>query len=254
MSNKVEIAGYDEHSSHLRRREVGLYNGGLKVYEPTLTTIDESLNNLELIALRLETLVEETSVNNDLVSVSSAGGISVYADSNPAPTLDNDTRKGWLWEKTVVGLDKFNYYLYASTHSSHQFTMGDLTTTHFTGSHDNISVSNYTTFVIVYSKPTGVGDAGAFYHSRRTYSYPLSAKVVSGEQFNFYVGVKPVLPNKNRYIELSTVATAGDNLDTEEILFITLHTDTTSAVGTKTLISSAGYNMNDMDTRTINLV
>ena len=60
MSNKVEIAGYDEHSSHLRRREVGLFNGGLKVYEPTLTTIDESLNNIELDIDKIGDCVNET--------------------------------------------------------------------------------------------------------------------------------------------------------------------------------------------------
>ena len=60
MSNKVEIAGYDEHSSHLRRREVGLVNGGLKVYEPTLTTIDESLNNIELDIDKVGDCVNET--------------------------------------------------------------------------------------------------------------------------------------------------------------------------------------------------
>ena len=39
MSNKVEITGYDEHASHLKRRECHLLDGGLKVNDAQLADI-----------------------------------------------------------------------------------------------------------------------------------------------------------------------------------------------------------------------
>lgn len=57
MSNKVELTGYDEHATHLKRRDVVLSDGALKTYNPTLTTIDEGINNLENYLDGVETLL-----------------------------------------------------------------------------------------------------------------------------------------------------------------------------------------------------
>jgi len=63
-------------------------------------------------------------------------GASVYSDSLPAPTLDNDSRKGWLHTKTSAGTNKFNYYYYSQ--GSSPLTFGDIKNLKA-----NITVDNY---------------------------------------------------------------------------------------------------------------
>ena len=263
MSNKVEIAGYDEHSNHLRRREVALHEGRLKVYEPTLTTIDESLNNIELDIDKIEVIVNDKVSgllgrhSCDKASVYSANGIAIFADSSPAPTLDTaDQRDGWLWEKIGAGTDKFNYYMYGATGSSKQYTFADLKGIHATGSVDAFVDITSVPFFCAYSKPTGSGDAGAFYHSRKTFSCNLVSpnNVIAGEPCNWYHGAKPIFNNNNRDIELTNLSLDGDCLDTEELLFITVHSDSGGAIGTKILLSDMGYNCDNVVKRNIRLV
>ena len=65
---------------------------------------------------------------------------------------------------------------------------------------------------------------------------------------------KPELKNDNRYIELETYSSEGDNLDTEVILAVSLHSDSGSAINTKILVSHAGYNLGNEIHRHIKLV
>lgn len=192
---------------------------------------------------------------NDKVKLTSADGISVYADTLPVPAVDTNDRSGWLFHKVVDDATKFNYYIYGSTGSSHQFTLTDLKSAYMVGSIDKYDNTSSIPFIVVYSKPTGVGDAGVWYHSKRTYSIDMSTeKILVGEQVNLYFGTKPVLKNDNRYIELKTYSTEGDNLDTEEILAVSIHSDSASLIGTKILISDVGYNLKDEIERNIKLV
>ena len=192
---------------------------------------------------------------NDKVSINSTNGQMVYAGSFPIPLLDTDDfRDGWLYHKTAVGSDKFNYYLYANTNSSYQYKFSDLKTVDFTASIDSFVGFSAVPFVVVYSKPTGSGDAGAFYHSKRTFTMPNSTPIVGGEQLNFYSGVKREKNNNNRYVELSFLITEGDNLDTEEILYITIHTDSLAPINTKILMSHFGYNLKNEIQRNVKLV
>ena len=263
MSNKVEIVGYDEHNSHLKRREVKLHAGALKVYEPTLTTIDESLNNMELDIDKIEVIVTDKVTgllgrhSCDKVSVTSANGVAVYADTAPAPTLDTaDNRDGWLYNKVGAGTDKFNYYMYGNTGSSKQYTFADLKGLHATGSVDTFVDITSVPFFVAFSKPTGAGDAGAFYHSKKIITCNLVSpnNVIAGEPCNWYHGTKPIFNNNNRDIELTHITNEGDCLDTEELLFLTVHSDSGAGIGTKILLSDMGYNLDNVVKRNIRLV
>ena len=79
-------------------------------------------------------------------------------------------------------------------------------------------------------------------------------KIVAGEHINLWCKNRPELRNENRYLELETKSTVGDGLDSEELLYIVLGSDSASVAGTKILISEGGYNLNDEIKRNIKLI
>ena len=181
---------------------------------------------------------------NDKVKISSAGGVAIQADSSPAPTADLDDREGWLFKKVASDSSKFNYYIYGSTGSSHQYTLSDLKSVHFVCSVDSWANTASVPIINVYSKPTGVGDAGAFYHSRKDYAINMSnQKIIAGEHINIYTGERPELRNDNRYIPLESLTSNGDCAGTEEILYITVGSESSSLINTQILAIGAGYNL-----------
>ena len=193
--------------------------------------------------------------HNDKVKLSSAGGIAVIADSSPAPTADADDRDGWLFEKVTAGADKFNYYIYGSIGSSYQYTFNDLKSVHMCCSVDRWDNSASVPIINVYSKPTGSGDAAAWYHSRKDYSINMSnQKINAGEHINLYIGNRPELKNDNRNIPLENLTSNGDCAGTEEILYIVVGSDSGSLINTKILVSGAGYNLNNEINRNIKMI
>ena len=104
---------------------------------------------MQLIKLANSELQTKNNVilQNDKVKLSSSGGIAVIADSSPAPTTDDNDREGWLFSK-VSASDKFNYYIYGNTATSHQWTMGDLKSVSMTCSVDNWSSASSVPFIL----------------------------------------------------------------------------------------------------------
>tara|TARA_R110002049_G_scaffold18851_1_gene71521 strand:+ start:7196 stop:7831 length:636 start_codon:yes stop_codon:yes gene_type:complete len=210
---------------------------------------------MQLIKLANHQLHTKNSeiIQNDKIKLGSAAALTVYPDET-APIVDDNDREGWLFSK-VSATDKFNFYIYGNTATSHQWKMGDLKSVSMTCSVDTWSNSASVPYIIIYSAPTGTGDAGAWYHSKRTYSINTSNhKILCGEHINLYCMSKPELKNDNRYIELETYSSEGDNLDTEVILAVSLHSDSGSAINTKILVSHAGYNLGNEIHRHIKLV
>lgn len=208
---------------------------------------------LKLSNEQIETKNHEVTYN-DKVKISSAGGISVQADTSPSPTVDDNDREGWLFNKVASDLSKFNYYIYGSVGSSYPFTFNDLKSVHMCASIDTYDNSASVPFINVYSKPTGSGDAGAFYHSRKDYSIKSSQKILAGEHINLYTGDIPNLSNDNRSIPLETLTSNGTCSGTEEILYIVVGSDSGSLINTKILISEAGYNFNNEIKRSIKFI
>ena len=193
-------------------------------------------------------------VNNDKVKLSSSGGVAVVADTNPSPSVDADERDGWLWEKVASDSSKFNYYMYGSTGTSHPFTLGDFKSSHINCSVDKWDNGSSVPFVVIHTAMTGSGDAGSWFHSRRSYSLNTSnQKIVVGEHINLYAGIKPELPH-NRNIPLENKVDTGDCLDSEVISAISIHSDSAALLGTKILVKSMGYNLNYEIKRDIKMI
>ena len=96
MSNKVEIIGYDDNIAHLKRREVLLHNGALKVYNDKLVDIDTGINNLEL---GIDTIEDCVNTDNDTLITSTHQS----QDFNPA-------WNGSIWNNgTALIIDLIGY-------------------------------------------------------------------------------------------------------------------------------------------------
>jgi len=220
------------------------YNEAGDIFHPVTSTDGGELKVSPTIA----------TTQRDQVKLDSASGVAVYADSSPTPTADTDDRSGWLFKKTASDATKFNYYVYADSGSSHTFTVADLKSIHLTCSVDNYQNSSSTPFAVVYTKPTGTNDEAAWYHSRRSYALDVTANIVlAGEHINLYALAVPTFNNTHRSLPLTSVATSGDYADTEEILFITIHSDSSALVNTQILVAEMGYTLGSI-ARNIKLV
>lgn len=183
-------------------------------------------------------------IHNGFVKLTGSGA-SVYADSSPIPTADIDDREGWLFSKTT-GIEKFNYYIYGQ--GSHPITLKNLHNVFFTGAVDDYQNTLSVPFVVIYTKPTGSGDFDTWYHSRIKYSLNPNHRnnIQLGEICFFKCINEPKnIPSTYRHINLSNKGVDGDGAETEEILYISIHSDTTSANSTKILIQDAGYQTHD---------
>lgn len=194
------------------------------------------------------TLVQHT----DQVLATSVGGMSMYPDG-AAPVADDNGRLGWLFNKTVAGASKINWYFYGAGNTL--TTLGDLKSISCMISVDSYTSISSMPFLIVYSKATGSGDA-SWYKSRITYQLSAGQIILPGEQIQVWSGVKPSKASNRRMVEFNSVSSVGTSLDTEEILTISIHTDSASGVGTKLLVNQVGYDLysgDDKIERRVNL-
>ena len=179
---------------------------------------------------------------NSKVKRSSTEGTAIIAGTLPVPTADNNGREGWLYTKTT-GAEKFNYYLW--TQGSHAITLGRLHTIYMVASIDTYTNGSSVPFIVVYTKPTGVGDAAVWYHSKIVHAIDSSQIIMLGEKIQLYSHTLP--PNAfygYRQVPLNVVIKDGDALNTEEILYITLHSDSSGADNTQILVSDFGFETN----------
>ena len=77
-------------------------------------------------------------------------------------------------------------------------------------------------FYGVYTKMTGVGDAGAWYHSKIVYTLTPNEKIFLGEEIQLYSGSKPNNNTHIRQVECNVKTVTGDGNGDEEIYTITL--------------------------------
>jgi hypothetical protein len=191
-------------------------------------------------------------LSNSQVKLTSASGIAVYADSNPPPTADLNGRDGWLFTKSS-GTQKFNYYLWSQ--GSYPLRLQDLRSVFMCGSVDTYSNSSSVPFIVIYTKPTGSGDAQPWYHSRISYSIDEPSNIIMlGEKVQFFSHmVRPADNYGYRQIALATQIKDGDCLPNEEILYITLQSDSAAADFTQILISDFGFETTHQEKITIKM-
>ena len=191
----------------------------------------------------LQTL-NKTNRLNGQVKLTGSGSV-VYADTLPIPTANIDGLEGWQFTKTA-GAEKFNYYVYSEGNNAQ--TLGHIDSVFFTGAIFNYINASSCPFVVVYTKPTGIGDAGLWYHSKISYSIDVSIQDIQiGEKCLFYAGKEPFYINSvYRAINLHNRGVIGDGLQTEEILTIAIHSDSAAANTTSILISDIGYKIGNI--------
>ena len=164
----------------------------------------------------------------------------IVADSTGTFTRDVNERDGWFYTNSSAGT-KFNLYYFDGMQET--ITLGQIKSLwarisidNFQGDRGNIP------FFSVYTKPTGIGDAGAFYHSRINYEFNDDEHIGVGEECVFYSLQEPEESRDNRKVRLNLKQVMGDGLPAEEILFITLQSNTGASAGqVQCLISNLGF-------------
>lgn len=174
------------------------------------------------------------------VLLGTSGATTILGDSTITPTADPEGRDGWNFTNSVAGT-KFNLYYFNG--NQEVITLGDINSLFTKLYINNFASLSGSPFFNIYTKPTGSGDAGAFYHSRIDYEINSDVLVGIGEQVILYAINKPNISCNNRLIELKTKTINGDGADSEEILYITLSTNSSATINEKNItVSSMGFN------------
>ena len=169
---------------------------------------------------------------------------TIIQGAETAPITDLDGREGWLFVKPVANAAKFNYFFYGE--GSKPVTLGDIKNIYCNISNDNYVGSNSNPFIVVHTKPTGVGDAGFFYHSSLKYNIPTDINIQSGELITIHSHQGEGVPKFGlQKVWANFIIQEGPALATEEILYISVHTDSASPINTQVLVQAAGYSTNN---------
>lgn len=202
---------------------------------------------------KLDTIATNTIIKSPTgkASLYSTGGMAIYADSLPIPTLDEENREGWLFNKIAIGSDKFNYYFYGK--GNKPLTLGDLKSISAILSIDTYSSSSDLPFFNVYTTMTGSGDAGAWYKSRVSYSLTANETILLGERVEIYSGLKPQTQTGCRQVEFNNKIVEGTADPLEEIYTISIGSNSIAGITCRILIESLGLDFfedsNKIETR-----
>ena len=172
--------------------------------------------------------------------------VSVYADSLPIPVADPvSNRDGWFYTNTQQG-NKFNYY-YGGMEG---FTLQNITTQYAILTLDNISPQNVVPHFVLYTVPTGVNDAGSWYHSRIVYIVENTQYLGFGEKVMLYWGIEPTIKTDLRRVLCikDNVSSVGEQGDNELILTISIQSDSSATPSdVKVLLEMAGFSSTTLD-------
>ena len=201
---------------------------------------ENKLSSVHSVNDCLKVVDEDAQKNphNGKVKLSSTTSMSVIADSMPPPSADEDDRLGWLYKKELEGPDKFNYYFWGE--GSKPKTLKNIRSLKAVVTIDKYDSFFSLPFFIVYTKPTGVNDAGAWFHSRKEYSWKQLHEIHVGERIEIWGGFKPHTIEHNRQVNFNNIISTGDCASSEEILAISIQSQSTAPVGTKILVESVG--------------
>jgi len=201
--------------------------------------------------MSLETINKKIPSNNGKAEIILTNHASIWADSLPAPIIDSNQRKGWYYTNTSA-TNKANIYFFGGTQET--LLLKDINSIWAKLAIDNYSNFNVLPFFIVYTKPTGNNDAGSFYHSRLTYQMDSDVDIGIGEEVVIHTHFTPNLSYDNRNIVCPNKTVQGDGLLTEEILYITIHTDSGANAGdVKILFQNLGFTSKLGHTRNLHL-
>tara|TARA_R110000803_G_scaffold124302_1_gene192103 strand:+ start:12001 stop:13005 length:1005 start_codon:yes stop_codon:yes gene_type:complete len=181
-----------------------------------------------------------------------ANSAMIWADSTPAPTIDSNHRKGWYYTNTSTN-DKTNIYFFDGVQET--IRVQDLNSIWAKVSIDNFNSLQHLPHFVVYTKPTGDGDAGPWFHSKFTYTFDSDVIIGIGEEVIIHSLNNPNVSFDCRLISMPNVVIVGDGLPEEEILYITIHTDSGATAGeVKILFSNLGFQSRRQHIRNVELI
>jgi hypothetical protein len=214
-----------------------------------------NVNRQHLLNLNNELAEQHTHYYNGKVKIGTASGAAVVGGEQ-TPIIDPDERDGWLFKKALAGTAKFNYYFYGQGNKA--VTLGELKSVFANVSIDNYQDVSSLPFFNIYTKATGVGDAGVWYHSKITYLIDVTETIMLGEDIELWSINKQTKHHKNkRMVSANTKLVEGDALAGEEIYTITIHSDSSSPALTQILVNNVGYSVvkdGEVNNRRISLV
>ena len=164
----------------------------------------------------------------------------IVADSSGSFTRDTNERDGWYYTNTDGG-DKFNLYYFDGLQEN--IKLKDIRSLW-----TRMTIDNYQTnpgnipFFVIYTKPTGVGDTGPFYHSRISYEFSSDQHIGIGEECVFYALEQPRESLDNRKVIFNLKNVLGDGLPDEEVFLISLQSNSGASSGqVQVLIDTLGF-------------
>ena len=179
-------------------------------------------------------------IPNSIYKVGTAATVAI-AGGETEPIADPDNVDGWLFSKAMAGSAKFNYFFYGGAGTTEVLTLADMRSYWSVVRIDNYQAVNSLPFIVIYTKPTGIGDAGPWYHSKiRGHFNPDTHHIALGEQVQMYLGNEPSVDYGYRKIKCDRVL-EGDGYANEVILYMTIHSDSDAPVGTQIFASDFGY-------------
>jgi hypothetical protein len=222
----------------------------------TLTLTDVSSNSSILSSTDLTfngIPYSRNMINSSLVYSSAA----IYADSTYPPATNLLIRNtygysGWAFINTALG-SKFNYYFAPQSPTTRVVDIKGITFNYFNATQTS---NDYQIFCTIYTKPQP-GDI-TFYHSKRNYIFNQSLTPTINTSYQACVLVDKSLVSyyyeTQINYQLDPLNQVGPFLPTEEILAITLASDSACPAGTMSVVLSKLNIIMDKFTKEFQLV
>ena len=174
------------------------------------------------------------------VLLTAPGGILVKADSSCVIRSDPENREGWNCVNEAAST-KFNLYFFGGINEI--ITLGEVESIYWKGFINVKTETASMPFITIHTKPTGINDAGPFFHSSITYQYANDDTIGIGEECVYYAKAVPATLFNNRKVAFNNVTVLGDGLNTEEVLYMSLHSDSGASVfAMNTTVNVMGFN------------
>ena len=196
----------------------------------------------DLMIAKLDKLVH--SEEHIDCKVALAEGSAVYAGTLPTPSASLGF-PGWKHTKGS-GVEKFNYYFYGNN-SNNPYLLKELDNFWAVVTCHTITTTGSLPFLVLYTVPTGVGDAEAWYKSKIAYVIDITAqKLFSGERILIYSGDEPNIYPKLRKIHCSQEVKTGNCLDTETLNLLTVHSDSSAPDSNSITVHNCGWKASEI--------
>lgn len=207
-------------------------------YNPQTATLSDTLNIttvantsiLSSLSLTFDGVPYSRNMINSSLVYSSA---LIYADGSPPATnlaiRNTYSYNGWFFAKTAPGTDKVNWYLGAQSNDT---TVSEIKGIAMSFFNQLASSNDYLPFITIYTQPQP-GDL-TFYHSKRTYIFDQSLSPILNTAYQGCVFVDPTLIPYYRETqveyELAPVGQVGPFASDEQVLAITIGSDSAAPV------------------------